>query len=215
MDFVLDLLQGVGLAAAIGIRPFLPVLLAGALASADVAIDFDGTDFAFLESWPFLLAVLVLVGGADLIARRRADPDVQRGVLLYAMAAVAIVLGALEAAGSLADHDHPVGPGLVLGAAAALLGFAAAGSLFGRVRRRAAPPPGPPPRGSRLRRARRRGAPGAARRAPPPRGGARRRRGRPRPAFPAARAGRARRPRLAAARRPPARGREVRRAAHP
>ena len=55
MDFLLDLLQGVGLAAAIGIRPFLPVLLAGALASADLGIDFDGTDFAFLEGWPFLL----------------------------------------------------------------------------------------------------------------------------------------------------------------
>ena len=31
MDFVLDLLQGAGIAAAIGIRPFLPVLLVGAL----------------------------------------------------------------------------------------------------------------------------------------------------------------------------------------
>ena len=59
MEFVLDLLQGAGIAAAIGIRPFLPVLLVGALASADLGIDFDGTAFAFLEEWPFLLAVLV------------------------------------------------------------------------------------------------------------------------------------------------------------
>jgi hypothetical protein len=29
MDFIFDLLQGAGLAAAVGIRPFLPVLLAG------------------------------------------------------------------------------------------------------------------------------------------------------------------------------------------
>ena len=48
MDFLLDLLQGAGLAAAIGIRPFLPVLLAGALASADLGLYFEGTDFSFL-----------------------------------------------------------------------------------------------------------------------------------------------------------------------
>ena len=59
MDFVLDLLQGIGIAAAIGVRPMLPLLLTGTLASADVGIDFDGTDFAFLESWPFLLAAVI------------------------------------------------------------------------------------------------------------------------------------------------------------
>ena len=32
MEFVLDLLQGIGIAAAIGVRPMLPVLLTGALA---------------------------------------------------------------------------------------------------------------------------------------------------------------------------------------
>ena len=58
MDFVFDLLQGAGIAAAIGIRPFLPVLLVGALAAGDIGIDFDGTDFAFLEQAP-LLAIVV------------------------------------------------------------------------------------------------------------------------------------------------------------
>ena len=72
---MLDLLQGAGIAAAIGIRPFLPVLLVGALASADLGIDFDGTDFAFLEEWPFLLGVLVLVALLDFATRRRADVD--------------------------------------------------------------------------------------------------------------------------------------------
>ena len=37
MHFVLDLLQGLGIAAAIGIRPFLPVLLAGILAAVDTS----------------------------------------------------------------------------------------------------------------------------------------------------------------------------------
>ena len=71
MDFVLDLLQGVGIAAAVGIRPFLPVLLAGALASGDLGLDFDGTDFAFLESWPFLLAAVLGVGRRSVYARAR------------------------------------------------------------------------------------------------------------------------------------------------
>ena len=37
-------LQGIGLALAVGLRPFLPALLAGALARGDVGVDFDGTD---------------------------------------------------------------------------------------------------------------------------------------------------------------------------
>jgi hypothetical protein len=134
MEFVLDLLQGAGIAAAIGIRPFLPVLLAGALASADAGLDFDGTSFAFLEQWPFLLGILVLVALLDFVLRRRADVDAPPFVWL--LLAVAVALGALEAAGSLADRDHPVVAGIVAGALAAALGFLAARSLFGRVRRR-------------------------------------------------------------------------------
>src|SRR5688500_12402182 len=74
VEFVLDLLQGAGIAAAIGIRPFLPVLLVGALASADLGLDFEGTSFAFLEEWPFLLGVLVLVSIVEL-ARRRGESE--------------------------------------------------------------------------------------------------------------------------------------------
>jgi hypothetical protein len=48
----------------------------------------------------------------------------------------AVVLGALEAAGSLADHHHPIVPGIVVGAACAALGYAAARDLLGRTRRR-------------------------------------------------------------------------------
>jgi hypothetical protein len=134
VEFVLDLLQGAGIAAAIGIRPFLPVLLAGALASADVGLDFDGTSYAFLEEWPFLLGVLVLVAITDLATRRQAN--LETGPLAWLLLAIAVALGALQGAGSLADHGHPVLAGIVAGAAAATLGFFAARSLFGRVRRR-------------------------------------------------------------------------------
>jgi hypothetical protein len=136
MDFLLDLLQGAGLAAAVGIRPFLPVLLAGALASADLGLDFDGTDFAFLESWPFLLGVLVLVMVLDFTGRRAGRDAGERAPLLYVVLVVALVLGALVAAGSVADRSDSWWAGLIVGAACAALGFQAARSLFGRVRRR-------------------------------------------------------------------------------
>jgi hypothetical protein len=136
MDFILDLLQGAGLAAAIGIRPFLPVLLAGALASAVVGLDFDGTDFSFLEAWPFLLGVLVLVAALDLAGRRAGRDAADRPPLLYALAAVALVLGALVAAGCVADRSDAWWAGVVAGVACAALGFQAARSLFSRVRRR-------------------------------------------------------------------------------
>jgi uncharacterized protein DUF4126 len=136
MDFTLDLLQGAGLAAAIGIRPFLPVLLAGALASADTALDFSGTDFSFLEAWPFLLAVLALVAALDIVGRRAGRDAPDRPPLLYVLAAVALVLGALVAAGSVADRSDEWWAGAIVGVACAALGFQAARSLFGRVRRR-------------------------------------------------------------------------------
>ncbi len=136
MDFLLDLLQGAGIAAAIGIRPFLPVLLTGALASADVGIDFDGTDFSFLESWPFLLAVLILVAGLDFAARRSGPEAADRPPLVYVLLVVALALGALMAAGSVADRSSEWWAGAVAGLLCAALGYQAARQLFGRVRRR-------------------------------------------------------------------------------
>ena len=134
MDFVLDLLQGAGIAAGIGIRPFLPFALTAVLASADLGLDFDGTDFAFLEEWWFVIAVAVVVIGLELIERRREIPPI-----VWALLTVAVALGALVGAGSLADNDRAIVPGVVAGALAATLGFYAARSLFTRVRRRLDP----------------------------------------------------------------------------
>jgi hypothetical protein len=136
MDFLLDLLQGAGIAAAIGIRPFLPVLLTGALASADLGIDFDGTDFSFLEAWPFLLAVLVLVIGLDFASRRAGPEAADRPPLLYVLLTVTLALGVLVAAGSVADRSSEWWAGAVAGLLCAALGFQAARQLFSRVRRR-------------------------------------------------------------------------------
>src|SRR5215210_1230029 len=121
MDFLLDLLQGAGIAAAIGIRPFLPVLLVGALATADLGLDFDGTDFAFLEQAPALAIVLVLLALATYAVRRAGPEATERGPYAAVFAVLAVGLGALEAAASLADHGHPIVAGLLVGAACAAL----------------------------------------------------------------------------------------------
>ena len=136
MDFLLDLLQGAGIAAAIGIRPFLPVLLVGALAAANLSIDFDGTDFAFLEQAPALAIVVVLLALSLYVVRRGGPEATERPPYVAIFAVFAVALGALEAAGSLADHDHPIVPGIVVGAMCAAVGFAAALDLLRRTRRR-------------------------------------------------------------------------------
>ena len=133
MSLFLDIGQGAGLAGATGIRPFLPPLLAGALARGDIGLDFDGTDWRFLESPGFLLVVFalaVLWYGVE-----RSGPN--RALELTA-AALGLALGAMLFAGSLADGGETAWPGIVAGVACAALAWAAVGGLFERARRRLA-----------------------------------------------------------------------------
>ena len=134
MDYLLALLQGLGIAAAIGIRPFLPTLLVGALAAGDLGIDFGGTDFAFLEQTGFLLADR---GRGGRVQHRRPPPrrrhDAAKAPWSMLLLACALVLGALLASGSIADVSSDWWPGVPVGVAAASLGFLSARSLFGRV----------------------------------------------------------------------------------
>jgi hypothetical protein len=132
VDLFLVISQGIGLALACGLRPFLPMLVAGILAAADAGLDFDGTDYQFLESLPFLVVIGVMaIAWWPVIERRRTT------VALTAMlAALAVVAGALEFAGSLADEDYASAPGLAAGAACALVGWAAAAAFLGGVRAR-------------------------------------------------------------------------------
>src|SRR5207249_2183172 len=67
MKLLFDLLQAAGVGAAIGIRPFLPALLVGALAAGNAGVDFGGTDFSFLEKAPFLVVLLVGLVAFDLV----------------------------------------------------------------------------------------------------------------------------------------------------
>jgi hypothetical protein len=136
MHYLFDLLQGLGIAAAIGIRPFLPALLAGALASGNLGIDFDGTSFAFLEKPGFLIAIVVAVAVTSLVERRSGGDLTGSSTGAAVLIGIALVLGALMACASIADRSTNWWPGLIVGPAAAGLGFAATRNLFARVRAR-------------------------------------------------------------------------------
>jgi Domain of unknown function (DUF4126) len=135
MRLFLDITQGMGLAGAAGVRPFLPALLAGALGRADLGLDFEHTRYAFLESSWFLLAVVVLLL-ITVLVERRSPGAAETGPYGAALGGIAVGIGALLFAGSMADHGETSWAWLAPGIACALVGQAAARSLFGRVGKR-------------------------------------------------------------------------------
>jgi hypothetical protein len=132
----MDILQGAGLSGAAGLRPFLPTLLAGGLAANDRGIDFDGTEFKFLESAAFLIITAVIAAATFGYERRAGADRLEEGPLGAALAGVALGLGALLFAASLDDRHDTWWYGLPLGLLCAGVGLAAGRSLFGRVRGR-------------------------------------------------------------------------------
>jgi hypothetical protein len=139
VDLFLAITQGAGLAVAAGIRPYLPALLAGALASGDALVDFDGTDFAFLEQAAFLIAVVILLGVTVALERRRGPEAFAAGPYGAALAGVAVGIGALLFAGSLDEESSVWWPGLLGGVVCALLAQATVRGLFARASRRLDP----------------------------------------------------------------------------
>ncbi|HEV7586348.1 MAG TPA: hypothetical protein VGO14_11275 [Solirubrobacteraceae bacterium] len=139
---------GLGLAAACGLRPFLPVLLAGALGSAGaLGVTFAHGRFTFLQSTWWLVAAAVglllayalqlglglapiLTGGDRPV--RRADP------LAAALSGIAYGTGALLFAGTLAAHGDTWWPGLLGGLAAAGLAQRAVAPVVAGARARLA-----------------------------------------------------------------------------
>ncbi len=147
MHLVFDIFQGMGIAAAVGIRPFLPALVAGALASGDVELEFTHTHFSFLQSPWFLLAMAIGTIVLVLLERRLSAGQMERGPAGIALGLISVVLGALFFAGSLCRGGYVYWPGFIGGAVCALIGLAATRPLLGRVRARldeAAAAVGPP-----------------------------------------------------------------------
>jgi hypothetical protein len=139
VHLVFDIFQGIGIAAALGIRPFLPALAAGALAAGDVEIHFDHTDYSFLQSVPFLLAMAVAAIGLALLERRVAaagETGRQRGPLIWVLGALALALGALFFAGSLCRGHYQTWPGYLGGVICAVIAILATQPLLARVRTR-------------------------------------------------------------------------------
>src|SRR5215210_111627 len=128
MSLFMDIGTGAGLASSTGVRPYLPPLLAGGLARGDIGIDFDGTDFSFLESTAFL-GTIVAIGVVAFFVERsvanRAGADQRRrprdpGDVLALL--LGLGLGGLLFAGALADNGHETWIGLILGPFCAVLG---------------------------------------------------------------------------------------------
>jgi hypothetical protein len=131
MKLLLDILQGVGLSTAAGLRPFLPTLVAGGFAIGDVGVDFEGTSFQFLEEPVFMLAVAIAMVVTFLLRGRL---DTPAGAA--ALSGIGIGLGALLFAATLDDRNEVWWPGLIGGVLFAALAGAAVRDLFTRTRAR-------------------------------------------------------------------------------
>jgi hypothetical protein len=132
----LDICQAAGIAAACGIRPFLPVLLVGALATQDLGVDFSGTDFAFLEDAWFLFAIVLCLTVTAGLLRRWGYDRYEASAAGAAVAGLSLGLGGVEFAGTIADRHSNAGWGIIAGVALAALGLAVTRMLFNRAARR-------------------------------------------------------------------------------
>jgi hypothetical protein len=143
VHLVFDIFQAIGLAAAVGIRPFLPALAAGALASGDVELTFKHTGYAFLQSATFLLLLVVGVIILTLLERQltrdgegKAGSALDQGPLAWVVVLVSAAIGAVFFAGELSRAHAIVWPGYIGGPVCAAVGAAASRPLFTRVRAR-------------------------------------------------------------------------------
>jgi hypothetical protein len=136
---------GAGLAAACGLRPFLPVLLAGALATGGaLGVDFTHGSFHFLrtDSW-LLVVVVVLVLAYALQLLLKLTPIVDPGdrkalgdPLAASLTGLGLGAGALLFAGTLAAHGDSPWPGVFAGLLIAALAQRATWPVIIRARSR-------------------------------------------------------------------------------
>ena len=136
MHLVFDIFQGIGVAAAVGMRPFLPGLAVGALGAADAQIDFSHTSYSFLEQAPFLLVMVIGVALLGVTERQGTREMLEGRLVTLTLAAASLIIGALLFAGALAQGHYAVWPGLIGGVICAGVGLMATRPLLERVRTR-------------------------------------------------------------------------------
>jgi uncharacterized membrane protein YgdD (TMEM256/DUF423 family) len=136
VHLVFDIFQGIGVAAAVGMRPFLPALAVGALGAADAQIDFSHTSYSFLEQAPFLLVMVIGVALLGATERAATREMLEGRLVTLTLAAVSLIIGALLFAGALAQNHYAVWPGLIGGVICAGIGLMATRPLLERVRAR-------------------------------------------------------------------------------
>ena len=129
MSLFLHICTGLGLALAAGIRPFTPLLAAGALARAHVFFAFAGSQYAFLQAGWFLLAVAVAFAVFTFVRAPGAHELAATG---------GIAAGAVLFAGVLAAHHDAVWLGLLAGVVAAALSQFVSAPIFAGAARRLA-----------------------------------------------------------------------------
>ena len=138
---------GAGLAVACGLRPFLPLLLIGALGSAKaLSIGFPAGHWHFLESTWWLIAVaaaFVLAYLAQLVTgcSPMIDPvtrEPRNDPLAATLTGLAIGAGALLFGGVLEAHGDSPWPGVVAGLLIVLLAQRLVGPVIVGARRRLA-----------------------------------------------------------------------------
>ncbi len=136
MHLAFDICQGIGVAAAVGIRPFLPTLAVGALAAGSVETHVKHTHFAFVAGVPFLLGMAVCAIVIALAERRLGPEKVAERRFGLVLAAVGAALGAILFAAMLCRGSYATWPGIIGGVIFAAVGAAATQPLLGRVRAR-------------------------------------------------------------------------------
>lgn len=137
MDTAFDILQAIGLGLAFGLRPALAPLVVAVCAAANLAVDFDGTTFEFLEEPAALvvLGIIAIAAVADTARLTRAQDAKSFGGLWLV---VSVASGAVFGAGSVNEHSDAWYLGAIVGALAALLAWAALTPLLAGARARLA-----------------------------------------------------------------------------
>lgn len=132
MDLFLAISQGIGTSLATGVRTFLVPLLVGAMARGNIGVDFEGTEYEFLESVVWLAIMFALIAGGWWLERSGIP------VSPAAVAVAGAAIGGVLFAGSLAERDYASEPGLFAGAFVAVIGFVTARIFLGGASERLA-----------------------------------------------------------------------------